>query len=345
MPKISSYANVTPADDDKILITDASDDNATKNVLVSALKADVLASPALARILTSVEAEVGAPASSLVIQADGTLSSANGFNGLPFAPVSDITCSLIPDTTGLNINSDFTGTTGGSDIRFNTALNTGALTERARIDASGNLLVGKTASAPSTAGFEVVQAGTMYASASGGVCGSFNRLSTDGTLLEFKQDNTTEGSISITGATTSYNTTSDYRKKENVVPMVGATERLLQLKPSTFNFISHPDRTIDGFLAHEAQAVVPEAVQGVKDEMQTVVIHEAVEAVPAVLWTEEDELPEGVLVGDIKTPAVEAVAEVTEEQPKYQQIDQSKLVPLLVATIQELESRIAALEV
>ena len=66
-----------------------------------------------------------------------------------------------------------------------------------------------------------------------------------------------------------------------------------------------------------------------------------VEAVEAILWLETDELPEGVVVGDVK---VEAVEEVTESIPDYQGIDQGKLVPLLVASLQEALARITALE-
>jgi len=110
------------------------------------------------------------------------------------------------------------------------------------------------------------------------------------------------GFIQYTSTTTTYATSSDYRMKENVVALSGATDRLKQLKPSRFNFIEDADTTVDGFLAHEVQEVVPEAVTGTKD-------------------------------------AVDA-----DGNPDYQGIDQSKLVPLLVATIQELEARIAALE-
>jgi len=110
------------------------------------------------------------------------------------------------------------------------------------------------------------------------------------------------GSINTNGSSVSYNTTSDHRLKENVVYDWDATTRLKQLKPARFNFIADADTTVDGFLAHEAQAVVPEAVQGTHNEVDD----------------------EGVAV--------------------MQGIDQSKLVPLLVKTIQELEARIAALE-
>jgi hypothetical protein len=74
------------------------------------------------------------------------------------------------------------------------------------------------------------------------------------------------GSISMTNGATAYNTTSDYRLKENVVEMTGSVDRVKQLKPSRFNFISEPDsNVVDGFLAHEVSSVVPEAIHGEKD--------------------------------------------------------------------------------
>ena len=119
----------------------------------------------------------------------------------------------------------------------------------------------------------------------------------------FRRNSTQIGSITMNGTTAvQYNTSSDYRLKENVVTEWDATSRLKQLKPSRFNFITEPDRTVDGFLAHEVQDIVPEAIAGEKD-------------------------------------AVDA-----EGNPKYQGIDQAKLVPLLVKTIQELETRITQLE-
>ena len=67
--------------------------------------------------------------------------------------------------------------------------------------------------------------------------------------------------------TTNYVTSSDYRLKENVVDMTGAITRVKTLSPKRFNFISNADVTVDGFLAHEAQAVVPEAVVGEHNEV------------------------------------------------------------------------------
>ena len=118
----------------------------------------------------------------------------------------------------------------------------------------------------------------------------------------FVNGNGQVGSIQMNGSATSYNTSSDYRLKENVVPVPDGITRLLQLKPSRFNFKADPDHTVDGFLAHEAQAVVPECVTGEKD------------------------------------------AEDADGSPIYQGIDQSKLVPLLTAALQEAIAKIESLE-
>jgi cytoskeletal protein CcmA (bactofilin family) len=144
--------------------------------------------------------------------------------------------------------------------------------------------------------------------------------------LYFRNPNGFVGNISTSGTATAYNTSSDYRLKENVVELTGATERLKQLNPSRFNFIADADTTVDGFLAHEVADVVPEAISGTKDAM----INEEYEVTPAVLDQE----------GNVVTEAVMGTRAV----PDYQGIDQSKLVPLLVAAIQELEARITQLE-
>jgi len=73
------------------------------------------------------------------------------------------------------------------------------------------------------------------------------------------------GRIRTSGGSVSYDTASDYRLKENVEPMVDAVGRLKSLKPVRFNFIHYPNRTIDGFIAHEVQNVVPESINGEKD--------------------------------------------------------------------------------
>ena len=179
--------------------------------------------------------------------------------------------------------------------------------EAMRITSAGDLYYGQTSGSISDVG-TILQANGrnffMASTTSEAVMHTYNNTSSSGAKykISFKQNGTQVGVIEVGTSSTSYLTSSDYRLKENVVAMSGATERLKQLKPSRFNFIADADTTVDGFLAHEVQDIVPEAISGTKD-------------------------------------AVDA-----DGNPEYQGIDQSKLVPLLVATIQELEARIAALE-
>ena len=83
------------------------------------------------------------------------------------------------------------------------------------------------------------------------------------TQIEFGNRNGTRGSIQTTSGGTSYNTTSDYRLKENIVPMTGALAKVAQLNPVTYNW--KIGGSGQGFIAHELQAVVPDAVTGEKD--------------------------------------------------------------------------------
>ena len=160
------------------------------------------------------------------------------------------------------------------------------------------------------------------------------------------------GRIIVGQSGTTYSVSSDYRLKENVSYSFDATSRLKQLKPARFNFIVDADTTVDGFLAHEVSSIVPEAVQGEKDatESMTNVVLNAdgtrlTDDVTQEKWvagklstTDED----GNTVDPIYASDTTWVASQT--VPDYQSIDQAKLVPLLVKTIQELEARITALE-
>ena len=166
--------------------------------------------------------------------------------------------------------------------------------------------------------------------------GALNLLGTVGTsdsggnyqAIAFRHNaSTVVGTVTTTASATSYNTSSDYRLKENVDYTWDATTRLKQLKPARFNFITDDTNTlVDGFLAHEVSSIVPEAITGEKDAM----MDEKYEITPAVKGAD----------GGVVTEAVMG----THSVPNYQSIDQAKLVPLLVKTIQELEARITTLE-
>jgi hypothetical protein len=85
--------------------------------------------------------------------------------------------------------------------------------------------------------------------------------------ISFRNGNGEVGGIDTGGSSTFFNTSSDYRLKENVADMTGAIDRVKALAPKRFNFIADDTVTVDGFLAHEAQAVVPEAVKGTHNEV------------------------------------------------------------------------------
>ena len=208
-------------------------------------------------------------------------------------------------------------TGSSSEIRFvNTVLNGASsaiafatndgstLAERARIDSSGNLLVGTTSTDPIGAGVsgQAFNASTTTCriNKQNNTALALGRFNSTGNYQEFYYGSSYTGAISTNGSTTSYVTSSDYRLKENIVPMTGALTRVSALKPVTYTWKA--DGSADeGFIAHELQEVCPSAVCGEKD-------------------------------------AVDA-----EGNPVYQGIDTSFLVATLTAAIQEQQAIITAL--
>ena len=132
--------------------------------------------------------------------------------------------------------------------------------------------------------------------------------------IGFRTGNNQVGTIKSSSSATQYNTSSDYRLKENAVAISDGITRLKTLKPYRFNWISDETNTpVDGFFAHEVSGAVPEAISGTKDK-----VADAADVARG----------DAIKVGD----------------PVYQEIDQSKLVPLLVAAVQELTARVETLE-
>jgi hypothetical protein len=210
------------------------------------------------------------------------------------------------------------GNYGGASVRdgylsFHT-LNANSYGERMRINAEGDVFVGKTLlNQTTTTGITMRPTGTVLRGDFSVANNEFviwnNYGSPAGTAaMQFRYDSSVKGSIGLTSSAVSFNTSSDYRLKENVSYSWDATTRLKQLKPARFNWIEDDTNTlIDGFLGHEVSSIVPEAITGEKD-------------------------------------AVYPVGHELEGEINPQGIDQSKLVPLLVKAIQELEARITELE-
>jgi hypothetical protein len=185
-----------------------------------------------------------------------------------------------------------------------------------RIRSSGDVLVGATNTTGMATGSSVNQGvsigpGTVQNQTNDNANQYWSKASgyTSSDYTAHYVNNTYVGGITTNGTTTAYVTASDYRLKENIVPLTGAIDRLNDLRVHRFNFIADPDHTVDGFIAHEVQAVVPECVTKTKDAVDD------------------------------------------NGNPVYQGIDQSKLVPLLTAALQEalaeiesLRARVTALE-
>ncbi len=146
----------------------------------------------------------------------------------------------------------------------------------------------------------------------------------DDRYIDFYWDSSSKGSITGNGSNTAYNTSSDYRLKENIIDITDGITRLKQLKPRRFNWIADSTNTLqDGFIAHEVSSLIPEAVHGTKDRVVT-----------------QAEV-------DANTQPQDDVAGT----PIYQQMDYAKVTPLLTAALQEavtkietLETKVAALE-
>jgi hypothetical protein len=187
------------------------------------------------------------------------------------SPVSDAKLTIGSDNTesyvflqrsGAGRFDAAIGNTGG-DILFRNGVDSSTvagLTERMRIDSNGNLLVGQTA-----VGFANINGISISNATNQNIINHASSAVSGTAYIQFGFNGGGIGNILQSGTTAvSYNTSSDYRLKENIVPMTGALDKVAQLKPVTYKWKSDGSDG-QGFIAHELQTVVPDCVTGEKD--------------------------------------------------------------------------------
>ena len=195
------------------------------------------------------------------------VGSAAGFVGTSLTSQSLMMANTYSDTVGLKyINSaqasyyqQYQGIHSWYNAPSGTAGNAITFTQAMTLDASGSLLVGTTTfrgrlTVESNSALTAVPFDSNDTRADASSSASFS----------FKRQGTQVGTISTTTSATAYNTSSDYRLKENVAPMQNALDTVAQLNPVTYTWKADGSAG-QGFIAHELQAVVPDCVTGTKD--------------------------------------------------------------------------------
>ena len=165
--------------------------------------------------------------------------------------------------------ASYTQLSGGGHAWFtapNNSSGAGAaltLTQAMTLDSSGNVLVGTTTATGARATINGTACLFLQSSGVSNSC-IIDKTNTGGSLIQFTYNSSLVGNITTTGSATAYNTSSDYRLKDNIVPMTGALDKVAQLKPVTYTWKAD-NSAGQGFIAHELQAVVPDCVSGTKD--------------------------------------------------------------------------------
>ena len=320
-------------------------DAIVKGVTIAAVAESDFASDSNETSLRFLTASSGTATSKMAIRSDGNVGVGTNSPAFTYGGGIEIeradSATLRLQRTGSSVSAlELSADDGLTRLDTRTAVpmafSTGS-TERMRLTgSSGHLCLGRTSSSSGAEeeGLVLLSNGSIFSARDGTSAQNhfviINNAASTATIV---------GRIQSSSSATSYITSSDYRLKENIVDLTGAIDRVKTLAPKRFNFIVDKDTTVDGFLAHEVTAV-PEAISGTKDETEA--IGDVKDANGNVI--------------ESKTPKPETLEDnytwtETGTRPVHQGIDQSKLVPLLTAALQEaiakietLETKVAALE-
>ena len=247
---------------------------------------------------TSPNAELEVKASTPEIRIDST--SASGRNYKIHSDGDELYLEGIGSSGSLKIGED--GTYGVSIDLGSGDVGIGVSSQTHKLQVAGEF----TGSSTGTALFQNTHSSVTSGDEVVRIQFSGDNDATGGHFVNFFDSGGDIGRINVNSASsTQYATTSDYRLKENIKDVENAIDKLKLLKPRNFNFIKKPDVSMDGFIAHELEDVVPLAVDGVKDQMRIV---------------------------DGK------------EEIYPQAVDASKLIPILTKSLQEAITKIEELE-
>jgi len=186
------------------------------------------------------------------IKLEDTSGSLANTGGLEFVT------SAFASGYGWKVNSIDAG--GGVHLAFGTRQNSTTWSEKLRIDASGNLMVGQSSVGVGTAGGTMYSTGQAKFTADGTTTMYVSRLTSDGTIIDFRKGSTSVGSISVTASATSYNESSDVRLKENIVDAPSASDEIDAIQVRSFDWKVDGSHRKYGMIAQELQSVAPEAV-------------------------------------------------------------------------------------